>query len=174
MTLMSTLLGCSHGSCLTKIVSGGQSGVDRASLDVALALGIPCGGWCPQGRWAEDGAIPLHYPLMECERIEPALRTELNVRDSDATLVIGDGQESDGTALTIEFARRYKRPLLVMDPKRWAPGDFYAWFELHQPRILNIAGARESTNPGIYEQSYGLLLALLTNLMSKSATERQL
>ncbi len=149
-------------SGITKIVSGGQSGVDRSSLDVALSLDIPCGGWCPLGRWAVDGKIPPHYPLVECEDRDPARRTELNVRDSDATLVIGSGQELDGTALTIQCARLYGRPLLIMDPEEWAPRDFDAWAERYQPRVLNIAGPRESTSPGIYGLSYRLLHDLLS------------
>ena len=71
-----------------EIVSGGQTGVDRAALDAALALGMRCGGWCPAGRWAEDGPIDPRYPLRETPSGDPAQRTEWNVRDSDATLIL--------------------------------------------------------------------------------------
>ncbi|MHC4448286.1 MAG: YpsA SLOG family protein, partial [Planctomycetota bacterium] len=73
---------------MRKIVSGGQTGVDRAALDVAMELGVPCGGWCPQGRLAEDGEIDARYPLTETSRAHAAQRTEWNVRDSDGTLII--------------------------------------------------------------------------------------
>jgi hypothetical protein len=84
-----------------KIVSGGQTGVDRAALDVALELGIPCGGWCPRNRIAEDGRIAERYPLRESATSDPSVRTELNVIDSDATLVLTWEKASGGTLLTI-------------------------------------------------------------------------
>ncbi len=168
MRSVNTLLITPSRDFSLKIVSGGQSGVDRASLDVALALGIPCGGWCPHGRWAEDGEIPAHYPLTECADIDPALRTELNIRDSDATLVIGSGREIDGTALTIECARRYGRPLFIMDPQRWDPSEFHRWFARYRLRVLNIAGPRESTHPGSYAEAYRLLQSLFGELVEKT------
>ena len=100
---------------MLKVVSGGQTGVDRAALDAARALGLPSGGWCPRGRKAEDGAIPTEYPLRETPGDDYAQRTEWNVRDASATLVLTRGQPSPGTALTIELARRLERPLLVLD-----------------------------------------------------------
>src|SRR5215217_2323846 len=96
-------------SCEMKIVSGGQTGVDRAALDVALELGIECGGWCPAGRQAEDGPIDARYPLRETPSADPAQRTEWNVRDSDATLLLTTGAASPGTELTREVARRLGR-----------------------------------------------------------------
>lgn len=98
-----------------KIVSGGQTGVDRAALDTALELGLPCGGRCPRGRKAEDGPIPARYPLTETSSAEYAQRTEWNVRDSDGTLVLTRGQPTGGTALTIELAERLGKPYLVVD-----------------------------------------------------------
>ena len=83
-----------------KIISGGQTGVDRAALDVALIAGIDCGGWCPLGRKAEDGPLPLHYPLTETESDDYALRTEYNIRDSDGTLILARRPLTGGTALT--------------------------------------------------------------------------
>src|SRR5437868_610576 len=109
---------------IRKIISGGQTGVDRAALDVALELGIACGGWCPKGRLAEDGPIPERYPLKETNLPVYPQRTEWNVRDSDGTLVLTLGSpakngelapEGSGTALTIELARRQKKPCLVVD-----------------------------------------------------------
>src|SRR5947209_20410690 len=98
-----------------RIVSGGQTGVDRAALDVALALGIPCGGWCPRGRRAEDGPIPERYPLVETPTDEYPERTERNVCDSDGTLILTRGQPDRGTALTARLANRHKKPLYVVD-----------------------------------------------------------
>src|SRR6266852_5932705 len=103
---------------ISKIVSGGQTGVDRAALDVALELGIPCGGWCPKGRRAEDGSIPDHYPLRETSTAFYPQRTEWNVRDSDGTLVLTLGRPDGGTALTIELARRLPKPFLAVNLKK--------------------------------------------------------
>src|SRR5262245_54833883 len=93
----------------TKIISGGQSGVDRAALDVALELGIPCGGWCPKGRRAEDGPLPDRYPLDETQTSFYPERTRRNVRDSDGTLILADGAAKGGTALTIELAEQMQK-----------------------------------------------------------------
>ena len=100
---------------ITKIVSGGQTGVDRAALDVALELGIPCGGWCPRGRRAENERIPDRYPLQETPWDGYPQRTEWNVRDSDGTLVLTHGEPDRGTALTIRLAQQKKKPCLVVD-----------------------------------------------------------
>src|SRR5437870_6380616 len=103
--------GCETGrqGMLTKIISGGQTGVDRAALDVALELGLPCGGWCPKGRRAEDGPIPARYPLAETPWSGYPQRTLWNVRDSDGTLILVDGEPDRGTQLTIELAKRKKK-----------------------------------------------------------------
>src|SRR5512135_124388 len=100
---------------VARIVSGGQTGVDRAALDAARQLGLECGGWCPRGRRAEDGKVASGYPLRETPSEDYAQRTEWNVRDSDATLVLTHGRPAGGTALTIAVARRLGKPLLVLD-----------------------------------------------------------
>ena len=100
---------------IERILSGGQTGVDRAALDVALELGLPCGGWCPKGRRAEDGPIPSHYPLTETPWDGYPQRTEWNVRDSDGTLILTEGEPDRGTALTRELAARHGKPCLVLD-----------------------------------------------------------
>ncbi len=87
---------------IAKIISGGQTGVDRAALDVAIELELPCGGWCPRGRLAEDGTVPDRYPLQETRSAEYAERTERNVIDSDGTLIIATRPLTGGTALTVE------------------------------------------------------------------------
>ncbi len=133
-----------------RIISGGQTGVDRAALDAALALGIAHGGWCPRGRLAEDGRIPDGYQLQETETADYPPRTERNVRDSDATLVLCRGVPTGGTELTVRLAREHGRPCLVVDldaaPSAAAVAD---WLRAPQVRILNVAGPRESQSPGI-------------------------
>lgn len=133
-----------------KLLSGGQTGIDRAALDVALALGIPCGGWCPRGRKAEDGVIPDRYPLTETTFPEYAQRTALNVRDSDGTLILTRGEPSGGTALTIDIARQRKKPCFVVDlDDRPDVSAVQRWLQEQNIQILNVAGPRESQSPGI-------------------------
>ncbi len=149
---------------MIRIVSGGQTGVDRAALDVALALGLPCGGWCPRDRRAEDGAIPARYPLQETPSPEYAQRTAWNVRDADATLVLTRGRPAGGTALTIAIARRLRRPLRVVDLARKAdPADVGRWIAIaaQEAGTLNVAGPRESQQPGVHEEARGFLQAVL-------------
>jgi predicted Rossmann fold nucleotide-binding protein DprA/Smf involved in DNA uptake len=100
---------------LRQVVSGGQTGVDRAALDAALEAGIPCGGWCPKGRIAEDGRLPSRYPLRETPSDSYAQRTEWNVRDSDGTLILTRGALDGGTALTEKCASKLGRACLVID-----------------------------------------------------------
>jgi hypothetical protein len=137
-----------------RVVSGGQSGVDRAALDAAMALGLAVGGWCPAGRGAEDGIIPECYPLTETPGRDHGERTAWNVRDSDATLILHRGPLAGGTRLTAEMARRLGRPLLCRDltgrPDR---EDVLRWLWLNRVACLNCAGPRESEAPGIGRQA---------------------
>ena len=148
---------------LRKVVSGGQSGVDRAGLDAARDLGIPSGGWCPKGRRAEDGRIPRRYRLVETPSGNYVQRTEWNVRDSDGTLIVNRGRLDGGTLLTAELALgRYRKPLLVVQLGRRIRGErFRAWRAQHRVRVLNVAGPRESKRPGIYRAAKALLVWLL-------------
>lgn len=134
-----------------RIVSGGQTGVDRAALDVALELGIPCGGWCPKGRLAEDGIIPEVYPLRETISASYEERTRWNVRDADATLVLTCGKPGGGTAYTIEHAQTADKPCLIVDldggPSTQPVED---WLSEHAVAILNVAGPRASACPRAY------------------------
>ena len=98
---------------IQSIVSGGQTGVDRAALDTALKLEIPCGGWCPKDRRAEDGVLDVMYPLLETPLQRYSQRTEWNVRDSDGTLVLYQEFLTGGSAYTVELAKKYERPLLL-------------------------------------------------------------
>jgi hypothetical protein len=145
-----------------KIISGGQTGVDRTALDAALTLGIPCGGWCPKGRKAEDGPIPDRYPLKETESTSYPVRTEMNVLDSDGTLILTWGRPTGGTALTIRLTGRHKKPSLVIDLKKPAdPSSLANWLEKKQIGVLNVAGPRESEYPGISRLAFGFLLNAL-------------
>lgn len=150
------------GTQLAAIVSGGQTGVDRAALDVAMERGIPCGGWCPAGRWAEDGPIPPRYPLRETPAADPAQRTEWNVRDSDGTALLLASGAGPGTDVTREAARRLGRPLYPwrLDARPDA-GHFRRWLRVHRIRTLNVAGPRESESPGIHAAACDWLRAVL-------------
>ena len=146
-----------------RIVSGGQTGVDRAALDVALALGLPCGGFCPRGRRAEDGRIPDRYPLLETAGWAYSERTLRNVRESDATLVLHRGALRGGSALTVRLARRLRRPCLAVDLAS-DPDPVEAirrWLASQRPRVLNLAGPRESQAPGIAAQAAGVVHEVL-------------
>ena len=137
---------------IEKIVSGGQTGVDRAVLDAAMALGLPVGGWCPKGRCAEDGVIDPRYPLIETPDEQYAQRTAWNVRDSDGTLVLLFDQASPGTNVTIEEANALEKALLLVD-LTINPEEMEAlrWLDANRILVLNVAGPRESEAPGIYE-----------------------
>jgi len=143
---------------LSKIVSGGQTGVDRAALDVALELGLPCGGWCPRGRRAEDGPIDPRYPLQETRSAAYPVRTRWNVRDADGTLILMRGRPDRGTALTRELAEAMNKPLLVVDlAEENSPDAVRQWIERSGIAVLNVAGPRESSQPGICAEARELL-----------------
>lgn len=139
------------------IVSGGQTGADRAALDFAIEFGFPHGGWCPRGRLAEDGCIPLRYELRETPSRKYAQRTEWNIRDSDATLVFSIVAESTGgTRLTLDLAKGLEKPLLHLsrenDSRQAATGaaeKLRAFLSEHAVRTLNVAGPRASQEPDV-------------------------
>jgi hypothetical protein len=153
-----------------RVVSGGQTGVDRAALDAALALGLACGGWCPKGRLAEDGKVPDRYPLVETPSDDYEQRTEWNVRDSDGTLILYRGVLKGGSALTARLAERYDRPNLVLDLTN-APDPLLIreWIAKNEIRVLNVAGPRASASPGLYAQARSLLAALLAESSDRRA-----
>jgi predicted Rossmann fold nucleotide-binding protein DprA/Smf involved in DNA uptake len=123
-----------------KIISGGQTGVDRAALDAAMAAGIALGGWCPKGRLAEDGPLPDHYPLEETSSHRYRQRTQWNVRDSDGTLVLYWGELQGGTLATVKLADQYRRPLRIVNllaPANVA--EVAQWITSNNIKILNVA-----------------------------------
>ena len=138
-----------------KIISGGQSGVDRAALDAALELGIPHGGWCPKGRTAEDGVIHEKYKLSETESSNYAERTQLNVQDSDATLIcLWKNAAGLGTNLTKNQCEKHKKPCLCLHLDDENAGlKFVRWYNRNKIEVLNVAGNRESQTIGIYSIS---------------------
>jgi len=149
-----------------KIVSGGQTGADRAALDVAMECGLEIGGWIPKGRLAEDGPISLHYGgLVETESSDPAVRTSLNVRDSDATLIVSHGPLHGGSLLTLEEARKLGRSVLHIDlsltPQVSATTQLSEWLRAVDASILNVAGPRGSEDASICGSVSELLRAVL-------------
>ncbi len=145
---------------LRKIISGGQTGVDRAALDVAMDVGLDVGGWCPRGRLADDGTIPDKYPLSETRSGELHVRTQRNVETSSATLVLTRGAPMGGTRFTVEVAHSMRRPLLIVDlgdNVSDAVAAVVEWLDEVQPKVLNVAGPRESGAPGISAQASRVL-----------------
>lgn len=159
---------------LKRIVSGGQTGVDRAALDAAIAAQLEHGGWCPRGRLAEDGPIPARYELSETDQCDYRFRTECNVVDSDGTLILYFGRMSGGTSLTFHFAERYERPCLAVDlSRRVSLPLIVGWLKERGIETLNVAGPRESTQPGIYRRSLALLGQLLALMPKRRRSKRR-
>lgn len=151
-----------------KIISGGQTGVDRAALDVALRHRIECGGWCPAGRLDEFGKIPDHYPIQELPGAGFTERTLQNVRDSDGTVAVYCDHLRGGTAQTVYFCRELKRPHELIDASRLSAegaakliGDFVRKNKID---ILNVAGPRQSEWPEGYAYASRALDIFLTAL----------
>lgn len=153
---------------MQKVVSGGQTGVDRVALDVAIFLDIPHGGWCPKGRRAEDGRVPDTYELRETDSRDYSVRTEQNVVDSDGTLILYTEKLTGGSELTRKLAKKNQRPVRCIDL-----GDFEnsrecslvegarRWIDENNVCVLNVAGPRESSNPIAARKSEQFLLHLL-------------
>ncbi len=155
---------------IERIVTGGQTGVDQAALEVASELGIEFGGWCPKGGRDENNVSILErFALQEATTSDPDERTKLNIRDSDGTLIIVPtfplpDTIRDGTLLTIEEAKRTGKPHLIiaLDEREAAVDTIRSWVDENNIHTLNIGGPRESNSPGVYEDTCELLRALLT------------
>ena len=151
---------------LRKIISGGQTGVDRAALDVAMRLGMPHGGWIPKGRLTEEGPLPPHYQLEEMPTDAYEARTEKNVLESDGTLLISRGSPTGGTDYTRRMALKHGKQLLHIDLSLGQrPSDaaslIASWIEMNRIETLNVAGPRASGDPGIYMDAVHILTHLL-------------
>lgn len=147
---------------LRKIISGGQTGVDRGALDAAIELGLEHGGWCPMGRIAEDDFIPARYALRQTDTKNYAQRTERNLLLADGTLILHRGELSGGTWLTHQLCRRHGRPVLLVDLARpYDLNQVRAWLADQRIRVLNVAGPRESMSPGIAAAARQVLLEVL-------------
>lgn len=141
-----------------RIVSGGQTGVDRAALDIAILLKIEHGGWCPAGRLAEDGPIPIRYGLKETRSNEYPVRTEQNIADSSATLILHEGKLKGGTLLTKRLCDKRKKPYYAVKISQQMIDAVREWLAIERPEVLNIAGPRESSSPGIHSRCKNFLL----------------
>ena len=146
---------------IKKIISGGQSGVDRAALDVAIKLEIPHGGWIPQGRLTEDGPLPSKYQLTETDSSSYAERTEKNVVDADGTLIISRGPLTGGSEYTRKMAVEHNRIWLHIDLNQisafQAAVAIKDWILKNSIEVLNVAGPRASLDPKIYRESLKIL-----------------
>ncbi|OQY50380.1 MAG: hypothetical protein B6240_01695 [Desulfobacteraceae bacterium 4572_87] len=155
-----------------KIVSGGQTGADRAALDFALEWNLSHGGWIPKGRRAEDGILPQKYRLKEMNSTDYARRTEQNVIDSDATLIFSHGKLTGGSLLTQKMALKHGRPKLHMDLLKTnsisAPQSIHAWIKNQSIGVLNVAGPRQSQDKRIYRATFNILEAAFQLSMNRT------
>jgi hypothetical protein len=155
-----------------KIVSGGQTGVDRGALDAALELNIPCGGWCPEGRKAEDGVIPEQYPLEEMKDADYRDRTRQNVLDSDASAIIYFGEIEGGTEQTLDDCVQNGRPYQLIDGSEMQPGQaakvLADFVRQRGAVVLNVAGPRASKNPRGHRYAQDTVRLLVEALRQKA------
>lgn len=161
---------------IAKIISGGQTGADQAALDVAIEMFIPHGGWVPKGRQTEAGRLPDKYHMQEIESISYEQRTELNVADSDGTLiVVSHGKLSGGSAFTLDMAAKHRKPCFHIDLKEMdyptAVEVVASWIEARGIRTLNVAGARASKDPEIYDATRKLLSLVIERFLPRTVEE---
>src|SRR5689334_1177336 len=153
---------------LLKIISGGQTGVDRGALDAALTLGVECGGWCPAGRLAEDGIIPESYPVIELENSGYSERTAQNVVDSDGTLIISNGEPMGGTRETIERCIEKGKPYLIINCREMSTDEAkekaLKFLQKRHIRRLNVAGPRASQWPEGHALTCQIMSAILRRI----------
>ena len=158
---------------LGKIVSGGQTGVDRGALDAALEAKFACGGWCPAGRIAEDGPIAARYPLAELPGGGYEERTLKNVVDSDGTAIFYNGELEGGTRLTAEYCQQHRKPCELLNAARLSPDEaaqeILAFVAGRNIRVLNVAGPRASKWPGAHDYAHDAVELLLIALAAAGA-----
>lgn len=150
-----------------RIISGGQTGADRGGLDAAIELGIPHGGWCPLGRRSEDVIIPSHYQLTEAPSPQFGIRTEFNIRDSDLTILFTRGAPTGDSRRTWVLANDLQKNFYWIDlTGSEDPIDLtYRVLAHYHPKVLNIAGSRESKAPGIQEEVKTILVQAITKYL---------
>lgn len=150
---------------ITKIISGGQTGADQAALDAAIKTGISHGGWIPKGRRTENGILPDRYKLKEMPTSNYPKRTEQNILDSDGTLITSHGNLTGGSSLTRKLAKKHNRPWIHIDLTKTdtaqAAKSIHSWLDRNNIQTLNVAGARASKDPKIYEATTHLLRCFL-------------
>jgi hypothetical protein len=155
---------------MIKVVSGAQTGVDRAALDAALSVGVPAGGWVPEGRKAEDGILPAHYPVQEMPGAGYRQRTRQNVIDSDATLIIYFDELSGGTQATLRDCLQHKKPYCIIDAREIdmsrAVQKILDFIQRHRIMVLNVAGPRASSHAQAYDYTYNVMAELLAKFQS--------
>lgn len=153
------------------IVSGGQTGVDRAAWDVAIALNLEQDGWVPKGCLAEDGTIPMKYKCREVDVTEYAVRTEKNVLDSSATLILGFGPLTGGTRFTYELCQKHHKSHLVIDLESHSHDELLAtaltFLQRQTIKTLNVAGPRGSSRSDVYDRAYTFLKKLFESYLNK-------
>jgi hypothetical protein len=150
------------------IWSGGQTGVDRAAWDAAIACGLDQDGWVPKGRLAEDGRIPEKYRCLETDSTDYSVRTEKNLREADATLIVAFGSLTGGTLHTKQLCAKHDRPCIIADleneTQRESPRSISLRVCALNPRILNVAGPRGSFRPDVYDRALDFLSALFREI----------
>ncbi len=168
-----------NNTVVKKIISGGQSGVDRAALDFAIKSQIEHGGWCPRGRIAEKNeTIPYKYNLIETISDGYAERTKINVEKSDGTLILVDMlplKEGSGTSSTVKIAASIDKPVLIIDiydkVGEYKKSQVIEWLTKHNIEILNVAGPKESSSNGIYKKAFSFLEVVFTELCQPNQSQ---
>jgi hypothetical protein len=157
---------------LVKIISGGQTGADRAALDVAIDSGMDYGGAVPMGRKTENGPLAAKYRKMtELQSPQYAVRTKQNILTADGTLIFSYGNPSGGSGLTVRMAQQHDKPFLVVDLEMETAASaatlITAWLKKANPAVLNVAGPRESEHPGTYQKVFIILQKVLPRKRGK-------
>ena len=153
---------------IERIVSGGQTGADQGGLDAAIALGLPHGGWCPANRRSEAGPIPERYLLQETTQWEYPMRTKYNVRETDGTVIFTVGEATGGSALTIKYCEENTRPYLHVDMGALDESESVEaicdWIDVYSLHVINVAGSRESKEPGIQEAVCKVIMRVVEDM----------